>query len=173
MLCLANENLYHSLQPQKSDCCAGDSLEPRVAGEKPYEKIESEFVAKSPFVQIVLCSSSFVEPGLARCGAKQGSACRGRAEHFRTARRASTPSRSAESASAPSLPSWHAEGRGSAQSFEWCGLCGVLDSRGGRRSFVRRYCQARICEAAPFFGQRSGATRVRRGQSAGSNCLQR
>src|SRR5260370_17187025 len=127
MLCLANENLYHSLQPQKSDCCAGDSLGPRGAGEKPYEKIESEFVAKSPFVQIVLCSSSFVEPGLARCGAKQGSACRGRAEHFRTARRASTPSRSAESAAASSLPAWHAEGRGPAHSLKRRAFSAVLN----------------------------------------------
>src|SRR6267378_7603369 len=110
----------------------------RFPGKNLYEQLENKSFAKPPFLQIAPRSGSFVALRLACFDPNQSSAFFGRGDKFRTAHRARTPSRAAESASASSLPARHAEGRRSSQSSERRCLRGILDSRRSRRSFVRR-----------------------------------
>src|SRR5260370_13408290 len=145
----------------------------RSPGKNLYEQLENKSFAKPPFLQIAPRSGSLVALHLACHDPNQSSAFFCRGDKFRTAYRARTAGRAAESASTSSLSPWNAEGRRSAQSSKRRCLRGILDSRRGRGSFVRRHCEALFLEAATLFRRRRGTTRVRGRQSSGSNCLQR
>src|SRR5712664_3197104 len=137
-------------------------------GEHFYEKLETPSFTEPSALQFVARSNAHLADRFVWIGAREGFCRSGGAEKSRTTDRAQSPSSSAKSAPASALSSGNAKGRRSAQSPERRGLCGVLDSRGGGRSFVRGDRQARSCETASGDKWRSGTTGMWRRQSSRS-----